>query len=328
VPTGKPVLQHVSEPEAIETTVASGSGPVLAQAASSYQLPELKPQGFQMDMLPKTEKSSLADKARVSMEQYRVNPVVPANIFANALHKWSFEMYVTPSISYRRLTGNVSNANYANMSVSGNFGYPSDVNAAVVHKPSMGVELGSALIYPVNKTFRFKVGLQLNYDQYRIQAYSYVPEMASFGASNAGYFSTPINEVSFYRNFNGYSRTWLKNEHFMISMPVGVEMNLAGRENRVQFGISSSIQPTYMLNDNAYLISTNLKNYAEATSLYRNWNINGAIGAYLSVNTGPVKWVVGPQFRYQMLSSYTDNYPIREHLVEYGFKIAIRRSLH
>ncbi len=297
---------------------------------TGHALPDLRPHAPLIDILPKTSPEAPKAEQTLTPEQYSVNPVVPPNVFAPPVKKWNFEMYVTPSVSYRRLTGKASNANYPNYSnvgYSANFGYPSDVNAAVVHKPAMGIELGSALSYPVSRMFRFKAGLQLNYNQYLIQAYSYVPEIASYGANNAGFYSTPINQMSFYRNSNGYSRTWLKNEHFMISMPIGFEMNLAGRGDRVQVGIASTIQPTYILSDNAYLISTNLKNYAEASALYRNWNLNGSVEAFLSVNSGPVKWFVAPQFRYQLISSYTDNYPIREHLVEYGLKLGIKKTI-
>jgi len=323
--------EPVQQPSQATISTAGASASALAEVGAQQALPDLRPHTPLMDIRPNLPLKTPEAEPAVSLEQYTVNPIVPANIFNKHPRKWGFEMYVTPSVSYRRLTGKASNASYPtynNIGYSANFGYPSDVNAAVVHKPSVGIELGTALSFPISKTFRFKAGLQLNYNQYLIQAYNYVPEMASFGANNAGFFSTPINEVSFYRNFNGYSRTWLKNEHFMISMPIGFEMNIAGREDRVQFGIASTIQPTYVLSDNAFLISTNLKNYAEASALYRNWNVNGAVEAFLSVNTGPVKWVVGPQFRYQMFSSYSDNYPIREHLVEYGFKIGVKKTIH
>ena len=329
----KPVVDALELP-AGDDAGTTGTIPSLNAAAgvnAEQALPNLRPHAPLIDIRPNVPLKTPESDPTVKPEQYTVNPIVPANVFTPRPRKWSFEMYVTPSVSYRRLTGKASTASYTaynNIGYSANFGYPSDVNSAVVHKPSVGIELGSALSYPISKTFRFKAGLQLNYNQYLIQAYSYVPEMASFSANSGSFYTPPVNEVSFYRNFNGYSRTWLKNEHFMISMPIGFDMNLAGREDRVQFGITSTIQPTFVLSDNAYLISTNLKNYAEATALYRNWNVNGAVGAFLSVNTGPVKWVLGPQFRYQMFSSYSDNYPIREHLVEYGFKIGVKKSIH
>jgi hypothetical protein len=278
----------------------------------------------------KAEWKSPAAEPSVNEQQYTVNPVIPLTRFQPKARKLGWVMYVTPSVSYRRLSGKASNASYpsySNVAYNANFGFPGDVNAAVNHRPSMGMELGMALVYPLNKVLRLKAGLQLNYNEYLIQAFSYVPEMASFGANNNGLYSTPINQVSFYRNFNGYSRTWLRNQHFMISMPVGFELNVVGDDQHVQFSLASTIQPTYMLNDNAFLLSTNLKNYAETPSLYRDWNVNGAVEAFLTIPMGSVKWVLGPQFRYQMLSSYTDNYPIREHLVDYGFKVGLKKTI-
>ncbi len=48
---------------------------------------------------------------------------------------------------------------------------------------------------------------------------------------------------------------------------------------------------------------------------------------FLSYDRGGVKWQVGPQFRYQLLSSYESEYPIREYLMEYGIKIGITKSI-
>ena len=325
-------------------TISASPQPTSSDMISGYA-PTLSPEIAEVGH--HTEKSSWSPNMRIDLkarsqampekaipsvkeEQYTMAPVLPVNSFKPHAKKLNWEMYVTPSVSYRRLIGKASNANYPSINsiaYSANFGYPSDVNAAVIHRPSVGMEIGTAIIYPLNRFLKLKAGIQLNYNQYMIQAYNYVPELASYGANSYGYSSTPINQVSYYRNFNGYSKTWLSNQHFMVSLPLGFELNLLGREEKVQFGVASTIQPTYMLNDNAYLISTNLKNYAEAPALYRNWNVNGAVEAYLSVNTGSVKWIVGPQFRYQMLSSYTDNYPIREHLVDYGFKLGIKKTI-
>jgi hypothetical protein len=37
--------------------------------------------------------------------------------------------------------------------------------------------------------------------------------------------------------------------------------------------------------------------------------------------------MLGPQVRYQVLSSYKDKYPIREYLIDYGFKLGIQKTL-
>jgi hypothetical protein len=118
----------------------------------------------------------------------------------------------------------------------------------------------------------------------------------------------------------------LKNAHMMVSVPLGIEVSLIGN-SRVKFNVASTIQPTYVINNEAYLISTNLKNYAQEPSLYRKWNVHAGAEAFLSINTGSFSWVLGPQFRYQILSSYKEKYPIKEHLMDFGFKIGVNKTI-
>ncbi len=245
-----------------------------------------------------------------------------------ARKKTMWQIYVSPTASYRKLIGKASTANYnySGLAYSANLGFPSDVNDAVTHKPAIGVEIGTALIYPVSKKFRIKAGLQFNFNNYNVEAYSYAPEIAPFGANGPGNFGQPINTVAYYRNFSGFDRTWLRNSHFMIAVPLGVEVTVVGN-SKVSFNLASTIQPTYVINNQAYLVSTNLKNYAQEPSLARKWNVNAGAEAFMSIDRGGFKWVIGPQFRYQLLSSYKDKYPIKEHLLDFGFKIGVNKTL-
>jgi len=239
--------------------------------------------------------------------------------------KTVWQLYFAPTVSYRKLIGQASKSNYSYNGIlyNANLGFPSDVNDAVTHKPSLGFELGTAFIYPMSRSFRVKAGLQLNFNNYQVEAYNYIPEIASYGLGN---YSQPINTVSYYRNFNGFSRTWLRNSHAMISVPLGFELTIA-RNKKVSFNIASTIQPTYVINNQSYLVSTNLKNYAQEPSLYRKWNVNTGAEAFVAINSGSIQWVIGPQFRYQLLSSYKDKYPIQEHLLDFGFKVGINKTL-
>jgi hypothetical protein len=244
-------------------------------------------------------------------------------------NKTEWQIYVTPSVSYRKLVGKATDIpfNFTGNIYNTNSISNSDVNLAVHHKPSMGLELGTALVYPLTKFLRVKAGLQLNYNRYDIRAYNYKPEVATFGVVNTGGISArSINTVSYYRNYNGNSQNILKNERFMLSIPLGIELELFGND-RVKFNVASSIQPTYVFNTNSYLISTNLKNYAKEPRLVRDWNVNAGMEAFLSIKTGKVTWVTGPQVRYQLYSSYKDNYPISEHLIDYGFKVGVTTTL-
>ncbi|HLO81091.1 MAG TPA: hypothetical protein VK166_09040 [Chitinophagaceae bacterium] len=230
-----------------------------------------------------------------------------------------WQLYASPTVSYRKLSG--EGMSYYNSSSLSSVFSP-DVEKSVRHKPSVGFELGTALTYATGPNFRFKTGLQLNINRYEVQAYSYVPEVAPMTQSGIGH--TTINAISTYRNYNGFSKTWLKNQHIMMSIPLGAELTLFGGEN-VKFNIGGTLQPTYVLNNQAYMISTNMKNYAQEPSLYKRFNVAAGAEAYVSIKSGSYKWMIGPQFRYQIFSSYKKEYPITEHLTDYGFKIGISR---
>lgn len=239
----------------------------------------------------------------------------------------SWQIYVSPTVSYRNLVGKASKTpGQATGSVFGaSMGLATDVSDAVRHRPSLGMEIGTALLYPVSKNFRIKAGLQFNYNNYLIEAFSYKPEMATFSAAGPG-APRPVSTMSYYRNYNGYDKTTLQNKHFMISTPIGFELTVAGNE-KVKFNVASTLQPTYVISNQSYLVSTNLKNYAQESSLYRKWNMNAGMEAFLSMSTGSFNWVIGPQFRYQLFSSYKNKYPIQEHLIDMGFKVGVNKRL-
>ncbi len=59
-------------------------------------------------------------------------------------------------------------------------------------------------------------------------------------------------------------------------------------------------------------------------SLTRRWNMNTSFELFSAHQTGKVKWRVGPQVRYQLMSSFSKNYPIKEHLFDFGLKMGIQ----
>lgn len=273
--------------------------------------------------------------SRKTDKERALKPSARTSVTANVLNtigrigkRTGLQLYVAPSVSYRRLVGQATKSTYAysGFPYSANYGFPTDVNDAVIHKPAFGLEIGSALTQNIGRKIRLKAGLQFNYNNYDIEAYSYVPELAPFSAARTAGYGSSINTLAYYRNTNGFDKTWLRNSHLMVSVPIGFEASLFGNR-RVRFNVASTIQPTYVLNNKSYLISTNLKNYAQEPALYRNWNLNAGAEAYVSVDAGTFRWVIGPQMRYQLLSSYKEDYPIREHLVDYGFKIGIQKTL-
>lgn len=217
--------------------------------------------------------------------------------------KLGTQFYFTPTVSYRKLNDN-------------------NIDRIVTHKPDFGFELGFATKYPVSKTVKLISGLQLNVNRYGIKTYNSITELATIRVTDRNGSVGYVNSITNYNNFTGYQSNWLDNFYVQIAAPTGAEFKLKG-DDKVQFGIATTLQPTYNLGDKAYLISSDYKNYAEYPKLVRKWNLSGNFGTYVSYSTGRMKWQVGPQVRYQFLSSYLKKYPVKENLFDFGLRVGI-----
>ena len=236
-------------------------------------------------------------------------------------------LYFSPTMNYRKLTG--SSTEYAPVSevqsVPLALSFNGAVDQYVHHKPAIGFELGNSFLYRASKHVNFKAGLQFNYSRYNIEAYSTHPEKATITLDPYWNADTIVSYTSV-RNMSGFAQQEIANQYFELSLPVGVEVRLFGNE-KLQLNVAGTVQPTYLLNRNSYLITTDYKNYTKEPSLVRRWNLNAGVETYVAYNTGTVRWQLGPQFRYQLLSTYQDKYPIKEYLMEYGFKIGVSKTI-
>ena len=274
-------------------------------------------------LLPETITANLKQiRDKLTTENSKAMPRTTAiRVLKPYKQKFGLQFYVTPTVSYRNLSGNgIRTFNSSN----GTYNLSGDVNSAVTHSPMLGSEAGVALVFSMNKKLRFRTGIQFNMSQYEMQAYNYNRELVPMTSSGIGH--SEINAYSNYRTMSGFSRTTLRNRHTMISIPVGAEVSVYDRRD-IQFNIAGSIQPTFMVNNRSYMISSDLKNYAKAPALYRNFNLNSSLEAFISVKKGNTRYNFGPQVRYQLMSSFQKEYPISEHLLEYGFKIGMTRTI-
>lgn len=276
---------------------------------------------------------SLADAASESVldeKKQGVNWLQDYAVFqltANKVKKLGLQIYFSPTVNYRKLTGSSNFPSSEAKSIPLSPNIMGDVDQYVKHKPALGFEIGTNLLYRYSRRVSFKAGLQFNYSRYNIQAYEGLPEVATIAlTNNVAFQANTISSVSNIRNLSGYSQEELSNQYFQLSMPVGLEFRVIGTD-KLQLNVAGTIQPTYLINGNSYLITTDYKNYMREPSLVRRWNVNGGLETYVSYNTGTVRWQVGPQVRYQFLSTYSRKYPIREQLMEYGFKIAVSRAI-
>ncbi|OQP46567.1 hypothetical protein [Niastella populi] len=238
----------------------------------------------------------------------------------------SWQLSFVPTMNYRTLKG--SNHPSEVKTVPLNFNPGDDPLKLLNHKPALGFEVGSNILYAVNKTFTLKTGIQFNYIRYDIQAYSSntaVPAIIALNTNYGGIVTGQLNSYTRYRNFNGDQPTNLTNQYFQLALPMGLEINLLGKK-KLQVGIGGSVQPTYLLKKNPYLLTADYK-YATEPALVRRWNVNTSAEAFISYKTGDLKWQVGPQVRYQLFSSFIKQYPIRENLFEYGIKIGVTKTI-
>lgn len=240
-------------------------------------------------------------------------------------NKFSYQIYIAPSVSYRKL---LEENSPAKENVGGPVGinFVTDVNKVVRHKPGTGIEVGVSLMYNISERVRLKSGFQFNMRQYSIEAYRSNTELASIALIGNNSLDT-INTLAIYRTNNGYYSAQLVNRYYQVSVPVGIEWEVLGNKV-VQLNVAGTIQPTYLLNRNAYLLSTNFKNYTESPGIVRQWNINSNIEAFISLKAGDFKWQLGPQLRYQPYSTFIPQYTIKEHLLDYGIKLGLSKTIN
>ncbi len=258
-----------------------------------------------------------------------IESVVNSYIQIRKKRKTSLQVYVTPTISYRALRENKAFINSArNAVISANGGppnttnYTTDINSIVTHKPDIGLQMGFSAGFPLSKNLNFIGGLQFNVSKYDIQAFSHPAEVATIALSNPYGGTNTVSALTNYRNAGGYKADWLHNLYFTVAVPLGLELKLMGKR-KTYVGVSGTVQPTYILSNRAYLLSTDYKNYAEIPSLIRKWNINTGFEMFAGYSTGKLKWRIGPQVRYQVMSSFVKKYPVQEHLFDFGLKLGL-----
>ncbi len=249
------------------------------------------------------------------------------------LSKVAFQFYVTPSKSYRTLSDAEvkqiiqpsTSPNAVSQNIPLGLDYSASVNDIVRHSPATGLELGIAALYQITKRLKFKTGVQLNVRQYHIETFKTAtsnPSTVSLINNNG---IQTISLLAPYNNNAGYKSEQLDNRTYQLSIPVGFQWEVL-KGYRMGLNVEASVQPTYSLTNTTYLLSTDFKNYADGNGFMRKWNINTAAGINLSYKSGANLWQIGPQIRYQQLPSYTNQYPIKEHLIDYGIRLGITRQ--
>jgi hypothetical protein len=330
-----------------ETAGLTGQSVVESLSAKGVQAARNKKAGRDLARI-KPGGSSLAAKGALSNEAAADKKATATTIAENAdrqriywLHDYAMytlpasekqsrtflQLTLSPTVNYRSLKGtDYSQAKFIpNAPLALN--HPGDAQRYVDHSPALGFTVGGSLLYRVTRNLSIKGGLQFNFSRYKIKAYASNPQQATIALSSYyGYIIDSLTSYTSIGNFGGRTQQTINNDYYQLSAPVGFELRVLGNE-RLQFNIGGTVQPSYLLNTNSYMLTSDYTGYTKQPSLLRRWNVSGALEAFLTYKVGNLRLQAGPEFRYQLLSTYTNKYPFNENLKGYGFKIGIVKEL-
>ena len=279
------------------------------------------------------ETPSAINLAGSNLPDLSIESVVNVYQRGNGRKRVKLEVYVAPMVTYRKLSENKAFLqSAASMGTVPNYAAYSDVKNYVTHKPDMGLELGITARYALSGRLAIKGGLQFNVSRYDIRAFSATRERAIVVLDDQPGTSYQAETVYWTHNNGrpsnwlnaGSTGNWLQNLYYSVSVPVGAEYMLT-KKRKANIGIAASIQPTYVIRDRAYLISTDYKNYVGAPGdMLRRYNMNTGFEAFFSYNTRKSVIHIGPEVRYQLHSTFKDKYPVKENLFGFGLKVGVQ----
>lgn len=268
-------------------------------------------------------------KQALSEEHYPLDIESVVNSYQRQLHqpRFRWQLHFTPTVSYRSLIEDqkfIAQARMNTTSSAAAMANSTDLASVIRHRPDIGMQLGITGTYPISKKVDWVTGIQFNVSKYDIAAYNYPSEVATIALMNPWGGTSTVSTLTSFRS-SGFRSTasWLRNYYYSVSLPIGLQWRVLGKK-QTHWGISATVQPTYMVGNRSYVISVDYQNYAEVPYLINKWNLNIGLETYARFQLGHTDFQVGPQLRYQALSSFKKGYPVQEHLYDFGIKLGVR----
>jgi hypothetical protein len=257
------------------------------------------------------EVNLMSDEDKAWVENYALYNRPAPKKWAGKLRS---QFYITPSVVYRQLKNTITTEQ--------------DINNEVTQHPSFGLELGAGIMYPLSSWLKVKTGVQLNFTRYNASGFGNThPVATSITMTTLTGQHYQVLRSSPYSNNEGIMPLQLHNETFQISLPVGMDVKLAGTDN-LQWNIGATIQPAYVIGGKSYLISTDKRNYIKESDMLNRWNLDAGFETYISYKTSNGYTLqFGPQFRMQIFTTNKSQYSIQEKLTNYGIKFGISKLI-
>ena len=233
--------------------------------------------------------------------------------------EWTF--YVNPvlsTVSFNKKTIQPSSNNSSMVVLSNQAPFK------LMRSPRLGLETGFEMSFKIDKKFNFITGFNLSYSGYNNLSNLVHPTYATLTLNDGNGGTYSKNYITHYGNGQSSGHVSLVNYTLQASVPLGVKFNIWGNE-KIKIDLASLIEPSVLLKNDAFLISADGRYYVNDASLVRRTNLDGHLGSYITIIGKKIKWHIGPDFRYQLFSTYKGIYPIKEHLIDYGIRIGISK---
>ena len=229
----------------------------------------------------------------------------------------TFSYYITPSFGYRTFSKSSKNIEPA-LPTSYVLARTNNGAPELFDYAALNLEVGGTLQYSISKKIRLISGLQANYTNYisNVTALGH-PTQTSLTLNNKN------NNIRSSNYSSKVGNDKINKSTLQIALPLGADFKIAGNE-KLNWYVGGSIQPTYIIGGNAFVLSSDEKYYITENALLRKLNLNTSIETFVSFKTlNGVLLNVGPQFRYQLLSTYKKEYGYTEKIYNVGIKIGV-----
>jgi hypothetical protein len=270
------------------------------------------------------------DRQRINwLHDYALNTLPEPNKHGRTF----FQLTLSPTVNYRSISGiDGSYEKWGNIS-----GFGMSPSKLTNTSPAFGFEFGGSILYRLTRNLSVKGGLRFNFARYKITAFATGDPNTQQGVTLNSYLGYVVDTLQRGTGpaaaaqraslaSNPVSVQTINNDYYQLSAPIGFELRVLGNE-RLQFNLGATVQPSYLLGTTSYTLTQDMMQYSKQPNEYRKWNVSGGIEAFLSYRMGNIRWQIGPEFRYQFLSTYGPNYPCTENLKTYGIKIGITKML-
>ncbi len=261
-----------------------------------------------------------------TIENNRANETSAAAIHLlkkrNERIQWLY--FVTPAVSTATFDGKPYPPP-ANSNLSPVIPGPNQNKYGMLYKARLGYQIGTEMQFAFTKEWRLTAGGHLSYSGYNVISNQVHPTFATLMLMDNNSGSPHVRSyITHYGNGEGQNQISLSNYSYQFSIPLGLQYAIF-ENGKFMINLSSSVEPSLILKSNAYIISSDGRYYVNDPDLLRKINVSGNFGSFITFKSDKIKWQLGPNIRYQLLSTYQKIYPVKEHLIDYGIRIGISR---